>query len=133
MKKIPILFILLVALVVTGYYEKSSRPDWKKISPFTAVSFDEERILVEFETVDYELISIAGIERTELIEAAKRKFGSRWQKRIREDIAEVLEAADAYEGRYVDLVVKDPESGSVKSFPGVEMTESNRRQSYASQ
>ena len=61
-----------------------------------------------------------------MIKAAKKQFGKQWQKRIREDIAEVLEAAGAAESVLVDLELKDLETGTVKSVADAEMTQENR-------
>ncbi len=129
--KLGIFCALLVAFFVTGYLEESSRadrkrPDWKKISPFTAVSFKDESILAEYEGIVYEVSSIEGIESRELVKAAKKRFRQEWQKRIREDIAEVLLAAGAPDSIYVDLELKNLETGRVKSVSDAEMTRANR-------
>tara|TARA_R110002096_G_scaffold189193_11_gene369581 strand:- start:905 stop:1324 length:420 start_codon:yes stop_codon:yes gene_type:complete len=124
--KIIILCVLVAAFFVTGYFQGSSRPDWKKISPFTAVQFEGEKILAEYEGTTYELSSIGGIASAELIKAAKKQFGSLWQMRIREDIAEVITAAGAPESTEVDLELIDLETGAVKTVSDAEMTEENR-------
>ncbi|MGY8639517.1 MAG: hypothetical protein ACKVJU_00325 [Verrucomicrobiales bacterium] len=97
------LLVLSVPLVVAGVAFKmenssSSRDtEWKKISPFTDMKFEGERIIAEYDGIFYELASIEKITSTELIKASKKEFGLKWQKRIREDIAEVLIAAGAPE------------------------------------
>lgn len=127
MKKIIIFIILLIAFFVTGYFKNEAIPEWKKISPFTAVSFEGETIFAEFEGSVYELVSIEGVSSDELVKAAKKRFGRQWQKRIREDIAEVLIAAGAPEGLYVDLALKDLKSGEVNLVSDAEMTYEKRR------
>lgn len=127
MKKIFIFIILLIAFFVTGYFEDKARPEWKKISPFTAVSFEGETVFAEYDGTVYELASIEGIGSEALVMAAKKRFGRQWQKRIREDIAEVIAAAGAPEGRYVDLELKDLETGVVKTVSDAEMTEEKRQ------
>lgn len=127
MKKIVTCIILLIALLVTGYFQNKERPDWKKVSPFTAVSFEGETVFAEFEGTVYELASIEGIASPALVKAAKKRFGSQWQKRIREDIAEVLAAAGVPEGTFVDLELKDLKSGEVKTISDAEMTYEKRR------
>jgi hypothetical protein len=74
MKKIVILIILLVAFFVTGYSNSKSGPDWKKLSPFTAVSFEGETVSVEYEVTDCELASIEGITSSALVKVAKKRF-----------------------------------------------------------
>jgi len=124
--------IFLVAAVLTWQLKEETRntsasdSDWKKISPFTAVTFEENTILAEYEGVVYQLNSIGGIGSQQLIDAARKEFGTKWQKRIREDIAEVLAAAGAPEGRLVDLELKNLQTGAVKKVSDAEMTEKNR-------
>jgi len=134
----PIIFCaLIVALFVTGYLSESSRldrdrSDWKKISPFTAVSFEGEAIVVVYEGVDYEALSIEGINSEDLIKVARREFGNHWQKRIREDIAEVLLAGGAPDTVYVDLELKNLQTGERITVADAEMTRENRSKSYGS-
>ena len=128
--KLIVLALLVVALVVTGYLSESSRPEWRKISPFTRIEISGESILVEHEEKEYELVSIEGIPTEELIAAAEKRFGRQWQKRIREDIAEVLGAAGVKESTHVDLKLRDSVSGTETTFRDVEMTEEKRAEAY---
>lgn len=127
MNKITILSILLVAAFVTFHFKETSRPEWKRISPFTAVEFDNQEIIVEFEGITYRLSSIEGISSEALIIASKKKYGSLWQKRIREDIAEVLIAAGAPDSNQVDLKLIEIDTGEAKSFTDAEMTVDKRQ------
>lgn len=120
------LILLLIAFGITKYLAESSRPEWKKVSPFTAMEIEGETIHVEFKDNRYELVSIARIPTAELIAASKKRFGRLWEKRIREDIAEVLAAAGVENPDRVDLKLKEPGSGIVKHFPDAEMTSENR-------
>lgn len=125
--KLIILFLLLTLFGMSVYFDSGTSPSqWKMISPFTGVTFEGETIRVEFQGGDYELVSIESITSADLIKAAKKKFRRDWQKRIREDIAEVLEAAGVGEVTRVDLELKDPETGEVKKVSGAEMTRENR-------
>ena len=130
MKKIIILVILLIAFFVTGRMDEKSRPNSAKVSPFTAVSFEDETIRVEFQNAPYDLVSIEGITSTDLIAAAKKRFGRKWQKRIREDIVDVLKAAGVDEDRHVDLKLQDHKTGLTKSVSDAKMTEANRSKIY---
>lgn len=124
----PVIFCaLLVAFFVCSKFDDASRPDWKRISPFTDVRFENESIIVEFEGVLYEVSSIEGISSRSLIKASKARFGNLWQKRIREDIAEVLVAAGAPETTSVSLELKELNTGEMVSVPNAEMTYENRR------
>lgn len=128
--KIITLCFLLVAAVVSYQFKSSSRPDWKKISPFTEVQFEGEKIIAEYEGTFYEVASIEGISSAGLIEASRKHYGDLWQKRIREDIAEVLVAAGAPESTTVGLELKELESGAIKTVANAEMTKENRRIIY---
>ncbi len=130
--KISLLILLLVAFAVTEYLAESSRPDWKKVSPFTAVEIANEEILVEYEGATFQLISIERITTSELVSASKKRFGQRWDKRIREDIAEVLEAAGVESSQKVELKLREPDSGDVKTIPDAKMTKENRNKIYQS-
>ncbi|MDF1812985.1 MAG: hypothetical protein P1V20_12245 [Verrucomicrobiales bacterium] len=130
MTKITILCILLFAAYATWQFDSSSRPEWKKISPFTSVTFENEKIIAEYEGTFYEVSAIEGISSEQLIETAKNHYGARWQKRIREDIAEVLVAAGAPDSTQVDLILKDLLTGAETTIKDAEMTEENRRKIY---
>ena len=128
--KLTVLVILVIAFFVTGHLAESSRPDWKKISPFTDVTFEGETILVEYDDTRYELVSIAEVPSPALVSAARKQFGIQWEKRIREDIAEVLVAAGVPEKRFVELELRDQETEAIKKIPKAEMTEENRSKIY---
>ena len=127
--KIVILVVLVTALGVSLFQSRHSS-DWKKISPFTDVKFDAGKIIAEYEGTSYEVSSIEGISSRQLIIASKLNFGHRWQKRIREDIAEVLVAAGAPESTSVALELKELKTGVLKTVSNAEMTKENRSQIY---
>ena len=130
--KLVALCILLIAIFVSIKLDQSSesRSDWKKISPFTDLKFEGEKIITEFEDTFYELASIEKISSAELIKVSKKEFGMKWQKRIREDIAEVLMEAGAPESTRVELELKELETGAVKTVQDAEMTHENRQKYY---
>ncbi|MEO0446465.1 MAG: hypothetical protein AAF191_10370 [Verrucomicrobiota bacterium] len=128
--KLVLFLVLVIAFFVTGHFDESSRPDGKKISPFTEVMFENETILVEYESAKYELVSIAHVTSPTLVSSARKHFGRQWQKRIREDITDVLSAAGVSPKRFVPLTLKDRETGTIKEIPHAEMTEENRRKIY---
>jgi len=107
-----------------------SREEWKKISPFTAVQIEGEKILARYEGTFYEVSAIAGISSSEIIEASQKTFNDRWKKRIIEDIAEVLEAAGAPNSTCVSLELIEPQSGKVTTVKKAEMTKQNRQKIY---
>ncbi len=127
--KIVILIVLVTALGVSIFQSRHSS-DWKKISPFTDVNFEAGKIIAEYEGTSYEVSSIDGISSTQLIKISKLNFGYRWQKRIREDIAEVLIAAGAPESTSVVLELKELKTGVLKTVSNAEMTKENRSQIY---
>ena len=132
LKKIILLILLVAGFFGSAYMSDKSRPDWKKISPFTAIEIQGETIDVVVEETPYELLAIENVSTAQLIETSKKRFGRKWKKRIREDIAEVLEAAGAPSTTTVDLHLQNPETGKTIHLPEIEMTHMNRQKIYRS-
>lgn len=85
--------------------------DWSRTAPWTGVRFEDDGLEVEVDGEWWRLGSIDGVGADDLIGHSKRAFGSRWQKRIVEDIVEVLAAAEVKPSGTVELVLVDPETG----------------------
>ncbi len=134
-----ILCTLLIGAVATfvanQYHERSRYPrdEWRKISPFTDLKFEgDEKIIAEYEGTYYEVSSIEGISSVELIGASRLHFGRKWQKRIREDIADVLIAAGVPETTtVVGLELKELETGKIRTVSDAKMTKENRAILYS--
>ncbi len=121
---------LTILILVAVAWPIRSTDEWRKISPFTAVQIENEKILAQYQGAFYEVSAIAGISSSKIIETSRKTFKDHWQKRIIEDIAEVLEAAGAPNSKFVSLKLIEPQSGAVKTIEKAEMTTENRQKIY---
>jgi hypothetical protein len=96
----------------------------EKASPFTAVKWEDEKPLVQFEGDWYEFVSIDGIGREELIAACRKDSERRWQKRFSEDLVEMLKKLGKTPKATVTLVLA--KEGKRIEKTGT-LTEENRR------
>jgi len=103
---------------------------WARVSPFTEVKFVGEEIFVRYNENMYQLLEIAGIDTVTLINTSKRAYKQRWQKRIREDIVEVLSVAGVSAGDTVSLVLLDLKTNQRLVVDDAVMTEENRRKAW---
>lgn len=104
---------------------KTGAGDPPKLSPFTDVRFKDDQILVTFEGTNYQWLSLDKFAVEDIIASSKKQFGDRWQKRVAEDLVEVLWGMDHQPSRNVELhlVEADTDAERVVVAP---MTESNR-------
>jgi peptidase S41-like protein len=101
--------------------------DWiPKLSPFTAVEWDEERPRVRIDGSWYSLVEFDGIAADRIVEHCKERHGRRWQKRFSEDLVQVLWELGHEPGETVSVVLRD-EHGVRSSRDAVPMNEENRR------
>ncbi len=98
-----------------------------KVSPFTSVGFFEEKIFVNYAGKTYLWQEIDDIPVAKIIAASKKHFGDIWQKRIREDLAEVLWKMDHKPGDTVKLKLQDFKTKDVSVIDSAAMTEANRK------
>lgn len=107
---------------------------WKqeppKLSPFTDIRFENDGVIVTYDSEEYSWLAIDGIEVEDVINAAKRQFDDRWQKRIAEDLVEVLWGMEHRPGKVVRLRLADLHSGRIRNVARASMTEENRLEIY---
>ena len=60
------------------------------MSPFTDVRFEADQVFVTYEGEDYEWLELDHLSVANIVASSKEQFGSRWQKRVAEDLVEVL-------------------------------------------
>ncbi len=104
----------------------ASRQPPKK-SPFTDVDFEDDKVTVQFESKTYRWLSIDDIPVEKIVAAAKKEFGDRWQKRIAEDLVEVLWTMDHRPGDTVKLQLHDPKNNAEVTIEKAAMTKKNRQ------
>lgn len=124
----------MMAAFIAGFfviaYQSRHSSDWKKISPFTDVQFEAGKLFAEYQGTLYEVVSIEGLSSSRLMTMAKIHFGFRWKKRIREDLAEVLEASGLESTTTVRLELREIETGELMEVASAEMTQENRSMIY---
>jgi hypothetical protein len=98
-----------------------------RVSPFSGLKFRGPAIEVEVSGAWYRLVAVNGATADRMIASAKEKFGAQWQKRIAEDLVEVLTGMGVTVGTKVDLVLEDPRSNKRVERRDVPLTEENRR------
>jgi hypothetical protein len=101
-----------------------------KISPFTRVDFVTDKVLVVYQGSTWELLAIDGISIDKIAESAKKQFGPLWQKRIAEDVVEVLWGMKHHPGETVELRLRDPNTSRLETIASAKMTEANRQRLY---
>ncbi len=117
----------IVAVVSLFFLSSVFAKDWQRKSPFTDVRIQHGKIFVEYKGTLYQLEAIEGIKSDKIIEAAQKEFGSRWEKRVIEDIPEVLEAAGATASTNISLSLRELGTEHSTTIKGAEMTEANRQ------
>lgn len=124
---VTITCVLVALLGPFLMHEWNSRghPAWKRASPFTDVQVNDDRVMVEFNESQYELVSINEASTEEILRSAKHAFGWSGVKRFVEDLPQVLGAMGMPDEDYVDLVLKDSE-GQLLHFAEAPMTVENR-------
>ena len=98
-----------------------------KLSPFDSLRWkgDEPEALLGARW--YEIISIDGMSRDEILDFCRKTFGARRaKKRFAEDLVEVLTRMGVRTGRTADLVLKDLDSRELVERPKTPMTNAKR-------
>ena len=104
---------------------------WARLSPFTDVIFkDKDRIVIEFQRRQYELVSINDLATKKILDSARKQFGGLWKKRLAEDLVELMAGAGKPTGKTVKLVLRDPQTLKTKTVAKAPMTAENRAAVY---
>jgi hypothetical protein len=110
------------------FYKRYQTPP--KVSPFTKVDFQGDKILVEFNSTTYEWLGIDGIPVSKVSASSKKQFRDLWQKRITEDLVEVLWGMGHYPGKTVKLQLLDTRENAETTIAAAPMTRANRQAMY---
>jgi CubicO group peptidase (beta-lactamase class C family) len=97
-----------------------------KLSPFTAVGFEDEQVIVEYEGQTYQWLELNGIKVEDIVALSKKQFGALWQKRISEDLVELLWGMGHRPGNTVKLRLLNVETKQDLVVENAPMTEENR-------
>lgn len=98
-----------------------------KLAPFTAARFPDGAVEVRIDGEWVRLLAIGDTGVDELLEFARATYADRWQKRVSEDLVEVLTGLGAPPGDAVDLKVCNADGSKPRLLQAVPMTERNRR------
>ncbi len=101
-----------------------------KLSPFTQVDFEGDKIFVEFNNISYEWIGIDDIPVSKVTASSKKQFRDLWRKRITEDLVEVLWGMGHYPGKTVKLHLHDTQENTETTIAAAPMTRANRQSMY---
>lgn len=104
--------------------ERNSAPP--KLSPFTAVRFDDEQVIVAYDGQTYQWLELNGIKVEDIVASSKKQFGGQWQKRISEDLVELLWGMGHRPGNMVKLRLLDLKTKQDFVVENAPMTEENR-------
>ena len=112
-------------------YQKRLDPaEPPKLLPFTDVRFENDRVFVAYEGWDYQWLELDHLSVEDVVASAKGQFGDRWQKRIAEDLVEVLWGMDHQPAGTVRLRLVDATTGKEVVVAAAKMTEENRQLVY---
>lgn len=97
-----------------------------KVSPFNSVGFFEEKVFVGYGKETYLWLEIDGVPVTEIVAASKKNYGDLWEKRIREDLVELLWKMGHKPGETVKLRLQDFKTKKETIIDRARMTKANR-------
>ena len=120
--------IVLMGIAGAVCFERFQLPP--KLSPFTQVDFESDKILVEFNDTNYEWLGIDGIPVSKVTASSKKQFRDFWRKRIAEDLVEVLWGMGHYPGKTVKLHLYDTQENTETTIAAAPMTRANRQSVY---
>jgi hypothetical protein len=121
---------LTTVLVAAGAFFFETHRTPPKVSPFTQVDFQGDKVLVEFNGTTYEWLGIDDIPVSKVIASSKKQFRDLWRKRITEDLVEVLWGMGHYPGNTVKLQLQDIQDNAETTVAAAPMTRANRQSMY---
>jgi hypothetical protein len=100
-----------------------------QLSPFTAVKYDGDTVMVTFSGTDYQLTAIDDLSTVEILNFCKRQYKDMWQKRFAEDLVVVLSdmGHPVSTDQTIGLTLVDPKTGEKKNIEHAPMTGENRQ------
>jgi len=118
-----------------GLETKAERGERKgtppKLSPFTAIRFENEQVIVAYDGQTYQWLELNEIKVENIVASSRKQFGEQWQKRISEDLVELLWGMGHRPGDKVKLRLRDLKTNGDVDVENARMTEENRYAIYA--
>jgi len=116
-----------VTLVIDLSGFRSEGVGYPRLSPFSAVRWQESQPEVKIGPRWFRLVALNDIPVEEIIAFSKATYAERWQKRFEEDLVELLSRMGHPPEDKVKLEVQDLKSSNTKVFENVPMTAANRQ------
>jgi hypothetical protein len=116
--------ILVLLLILSSFSAIAQKLKLEQASPFTAVKWENNQPIVQFEGEWYDFEALGHLSKKEILYFCKKTYGSRWQKRFSEDLVEVLKDLKYVPNQQVSL--KLAKNGNSKEYIGT-FTAENRK------
>ncbi len=84
-------YFILTTFLLSSLLCFSQALELEKASPFTAVAWEVDQPIVQFENEWYYFEKLDDFGKNDILDFCKNQFGKKWQKRFSEDLVEVLE------------------------------------------
>ncbi|WP_435262604.1 S41 family peptidase [Tenacibaculum sp. nBUS_03] len=115
--------ILLLLITLSSIASFGQKLTLEKASPFTAVKWEQDDPIVQFNEQWYSFEKLDHLNKKEILDFCKNEYGHKWKKRFSEDLVEVLNGLQYIPNVEVDLVLS--KEGKSKTYKG-KFTLSNR-------
>jgi RNA polymerase sigma factor (sigma-70 family) len=102
--------------------------DFDKLAPYSGIRWkDDGSAEIQIGDVWLGWLALDGVELTKIVDFAKREYRRDWQRRIGEDLVEVLTKMGKAPGATVTLKVRALDTNAVNDLADVAMTHENRQ------
>ena len=118
-------YLISIVLCFSSLLGFSQKLELAKASPFTAIKWEKEQPIVQFNNEWYTLEKLDAFTKQELVDFCKKQFGSKWQKRFSEDLVEVLR--ELGDQPHIKVVLQLSKDGVSKSYIGTFTSENRNR------
>ncbi len=115
-----------VQVVTSDTADKPVGP-FPRLAPFSDLQWIDHRARIVVGGTPYTLVGLNGRSVADLVADARQWSGDLWQKRLAEDLVEVLDRTGRPPGATVTLWVRPVAGGPTRTLEDVPMTEENRR------
>ena len=104
-----------------------------RLSPFTKVQYDGDKVMVTYNDAEYELTAINSLPVSDILSFCKSNYRDAWQRRFAEDLVPVLNdmGHPINADNTVRLSLVDPASGKNDEIASAVMTLQNRQAVHA--
>lgn len=119
-------YFILAVLCFSSIIGFGQKLEIERASAFTAVKWENNEPIVQFENEWYHFEKLDHISKKELLDYCKKEFGDKWQKRFSEDLVEVLIEGLNYKPN-VQVALQLSKDGVTKEFTGFFTLENRQR------